>query len=70
MIRNVDKAWEQLADTCLILGREASKYDITIVIEPLNKSETNIINSVAEGYKLAQQVNHPNVKLLADFYII
>lgn len=61
-------AWKQLVDVTKMVGEEASKYDITIVIEPLNKNETNIINSVAEGLKLVKEVNHPNVKLLADFF--
>lgn len=63
-----DEAWKQLIETCILLGNEAEKYGITIVIEPLNTGETNIINSVSEGLKLAQEVNHPNIRLLADFY--
>lgn len=63
-----DEAWRQMIEICSLLGNEAAKYGITIVIEPLNKSETNIINSVAEGLKLVKDVNHPNIKLLADFY--
>lgn len=61
-------AWEQLVNVTRIVGDVASKYGITIVIEPLNKNETNIVNSVAEGLKLVKEVNHPNIKLLADFF--
>jgi len=61
-------AWKQLVDITEMVGKEAAKYGITIVIEPLNKNETNIVNSVAEGLKLVKDVNHPNVKLLADFF--
>jgi len=63
-----DVAWKQLRDTCIKLGDEAAKYDITIVIEPLNKGESNIVNSVSEGLKFVKDISHPNIKLLADFY--
>src|SRR5690606_25425504 len=63
-----EKAWEQLKDVAKITGDIAGKYDITIAMEPLNKGETNILNSVSEGYRFVQEVDHPNVKLLADFY--
>lgn len=41
---------------------------ITLVIEPLNRGESNIINSVAEGVAFARRVNRPEVRVLADFY--
>ena len=40
----------------------------TLVLEPLNKGETNIVNSVTEGAALVRAVNHPWVRLLADTY--
>ncbi|MEZ4902817.1 MAG: sugar phosphate isomerase/epimerase family protein [Spirosomataceae bacterium] len=46
----------------------AEKYGIMIAIEPLNRSETNFINSLAEGVEIIEAVNHPNFKLLCDIY--
>lgn len=40
----------------------------TLAIEPLNRKESNFINSVADGVKLAQAVAHPKIRMLADFY--
>ena len=45
---------------------KAKKYGIIIAIEPLRKAESNIINTVSEGARLAKAVDSPNVKLLAD----
>lgn len=39
-----------------------------LVIEPLNRKESNFINSVSDGVRLAQMLNHPKVRTLADFY--
>jgi sugar phosphate isomerase/epimerase len=61
-------AWAQLVDFCQMLGPIAQRHGVTIAIEPLNRSECNIINTVAEGARLAREVDHPNIKLLADGY--
>ncbi|APW40075.1 hypothetical protein RD110_25090 [Rhodoferax koreense] len=40
----------------------------TLVIEPLNRKESNFINSVTEGVALAKKLSRPEVRGLADFY--
>ena len=43
------------------------KYDITVVIEPLTlKGDNNYINSVAEGFAVAEAASLPHIELLAD----
>jgi D-psicose/D-tagatose/L-ribulose 3-epimerase len=72
--RMVPKGWDmqvgldQFAETLVCIGNEAARHGITAVIEPLNTRESNIVNSVSEGCRLAEQVGHPNVMVLADFY--
>lgn len=39
-----------------------------LVIEPLNRKESNLVNSVAEGVRFAKQVDRPEIRVLADFY--
>jgi len=67
---SIDEAKEQLVEFVTLAGRVAGTYGITIAIEPLNKRETNIINSVIEGLEIVQAADHPFVKLLADLYHI
>ena len=62
------KGWSYLVNTARLVGEVASQYDLSIAMEPLNKRETNIINSVAEGIRFVNEVDHPNIRLLADFY--
>jgi sugar phosphate isomerase/epimerase len=40
----------------------------TLVIEPLNRKESNFVNSVTEGVDLAKKLGRPEVRGLADFY--
>lgn len=65
-----DEAYRRLIEVTRLTGQAAAEYGVTVVIEPLNRSETNMINSVAEGADLRAAVNHPNVKLLGDYYHI
>ncbi len=65
-----DEAFRALARVCVLCGEAAEKYGLTVVIEPLNRGECNMINSVAEGACLRAAANHPRVQLLADYYHI
>jgi sugar phosphate isomerase/epimerase len=63
-----DEAVNQLADFCRRVAPVARANGITIVVEPLRKQETNIINTVREGLALVRAVDRPEIKLLVDYY--
>ena len=46
----------------------AEKYGVIITIEPLRKTDSNIVNSALEGAALASQADSPFIKCLVDFY--
>ena len=43
----------QLVDFLQLVAEETAEHDLTLAIEPLNRRESNILNSVAEGVVLA-----------------
>lgn len=63
-----DQAWVQLRTLLTTLAPIAARHRITIAIEHLNRGESNILNTVAETSRLAQEVAHPHVRLLIDAY--
>lgn len=67
---SAETAWTQLRDFLRQAGETiaAKKYDLVIAIEPLRKPESNIINTVGEAARLARDVNHPNIRIIVDFY--
>jgi len=65
-----EQASEALADIFSKIAGIAAGYDITIALEPLNRGESNTVNSTLEGYELVTRVDHPNFLLLADYYHI
>ncbi|MCX7817778.1 MAG: sugar phosphate isomerase/epimerase [Kiritimatiellae bacterium] len=62
------RAREQFLDICRRMGPLAAEHGVTVVLEPLNRSETNFFHTVAEGIEMVDAVGHPNIQLLADIY--
>lgn len=53
----------------LLLAADALKGSgTTLAIEPLNRRESNIANSIAEAVRFAKVINRPEIRVLADFY--
>jgi sugar phosphate isomerase/epimerase len=63
-----EEAAEQFVAFCKKIAPLAEKYGVTVVIEPLNSSETNFINTLGEGAQIVEAVNHRNIRLLCDIY--
>lgn len=62
------KGKAQFIEFCQKLGDRIKDLKVTIVLEPLNKGETNILNSVTEGIEYVDAIGRPRIQLLADFY--
>jgi sugar phosphate isomerase/epimerase len=63
-----ERAWNQLVELLRDMDPVARSYGMTIAIEPLNRKESNIVNTVREGLQLATAVNRDHIKLLVDYY--
>lgn len=63
-----EEAWEQLVCVMRVFADEAQKHDQTVVIEPLNTGECNIINTVEDSVALMKATDRPNVRAHVDFY--
>ena len=63
-----DTARSQILD---FLGWCADAHETTgvvVVVEPLNKTESNVLNTVGEGAEYVRALNRPGVRNLADTY--
>jgi sugar phosphate isomerase/epimerase len=63
-----DLAWGQLVRFLRLCADIAEPLNVTMAIEPLNHTESNVINSYLEGVELARDVDRPAVRVLADIY--
>jgi sugar phosphate isomerase/epimerase len=63
-----DKAWAQLVALGRGLAEILAGTALTLAVEPLNVGESNILTSVPEAKRFAEEVDRPQVKILADYY--
>lgn len=64
----VERGKDQLNEFLILCNECGKKNDLTIAVEPLNRKECNVINTVKEGLKLVNDLKLPHIKLLADTY--
>ena len=64
----MERAWEQVVETLLLVDEIIGQRDIKIAIEPLCRVESNIVVNAHEGLQLAQEVDRANIRLLIDYY--
>lgn len=62
------RARQQIVDFAKTAAGLAQPHGVTLVCEPLNRGECNIINSVAEAMEYVRAVDHPNFQCLVDSY--
>jgi len=59
-------AWKRAVEMFQGACDKARDAGVTLCIEPLGKTETDFINTVAEGLKMVREINHPNFKVHLD----
>lgn len=57
-----------LSDALEDLGEHAKQYQVPLLFEPLNRYETNMVNTVEGGVDLLRSLSTRNVRLLADLF--
>jgi sugar phosphate isomerase/epimerase len=57
-----------LGDALVGLGEHARQYGVKLIYEPLNRYETNMVNTVEQGVSFLQSLKTDNVVLLADLF--
>jgi len=62
-----ETAHKQFADFIRRAAVEAEKQEITILIQPMPRESTDLINTVAEALAFVDEVGRPNVRLLVEY---
>jgi sugar phosphate isomerase/epimerase len=57
-----------LGEALEALGEHAKQYRVPLIFEPLNRYETNLVNTVEAGLSLLNTLSTKNVVLLADLF--
>ncbi len=49
-------------------GKQAETHGVPLLVEPLNRYETNLFNQLGQTAQFLQTLNTPNVRILADLF--
>lgn len=62
------EGFEQYVEALCICAPLAEKHGVVLVVEPLNRGECNLVNTVLEGAAAVARVDRPGVRLLVDIF--
>lgn len=63
-----ESALDWLGEALAELGDHARQYGTVLLYEPLNRYETNLVNTIADGASFLRGAGATNAKLLADLF--
>jgi D-psicose/D-tagatose/L-ribulose 3-epimerase len=61
-----ERAW--CVENLKQVGKIAKEYGIVVGVEPLNRFETDMINTVDQALSLVNEIAHPNIKISLDTF--
>lgn len=65
-----ETAFSEVADFLRWTGEIAAEEGLTIAIESINRSETNMMNRIPDVARMVHAVDLPNVRMHSDYYHI
>jgi D-psicose/D-tagatose/L-ribulose 3-epimerase len=60
--------WARAVHSLAEVADYAAERDVALAIEPLNRFETDLVNTVAQGARLCDDIGRPNAGLLLDTF--
>ena len=64
---SVEEAKKHFARGLASVADHAQRRGVKILVEPLGKRTTDVVNTMAEAWELAKRVNHPAIQIMFDF---
>ncbi|CAG4990945.1 D-tagatose 3-epimerase [Dyadobacter sp. CECT 9275] len=61
-----ERAW--CVETLAEVGKIASDYGVVVGLEPLNRFETDMVNTVDQALSIVNEVSSPNLKIVLDTF--
>ena len=62
------KAYDQFRDFLGFVTDQAAARGITVGLEPLNREETNLINTIPEALAMLREASRPSLRLTVDYF--
>ncbi len=65
---SIDEAKKHLADGLAAVADHAQNRSVQVLIEPLDKTQTDVVNITAEAMELVEKIDHPAIQTMFDFH--
>lgn len=65
-VRNHQVGW--IVECCRECGAHANTYGVRVVVEPINRYETNFLNTIEQSVDFIRRVDLSNVGIMADTF--
>jgi len=62
------REWDLAVEGLSMAGRMAADHGVTLAIEPLNRFETDLINTAEQVKRLVRQINLPSMRIHLDTF--
>lgn len=60
--------WKRAVDTQRLIGDHATKHEVTIGLEALNRFECYLVNTMRDLSRFVDEVAHPNIQAMYDTF--
>ena len=60
------KEWNLAVDNLRVVCEAAAKSNLSIAIEPLNRFESDLVNTCSDVSRMIDDIDHPSAKILLD----
>ena len=65
---SIDEAKKHFADGLAAVADHAQAKSVQVLIEPLDKTQTDVVNITAEAMELVEKIDHPSIQTMFDFH--
>ncbi|MCD6394195.1 MAG: TIM barrel protein [Planctomycetes bacterium] len=65
---SIDEAKKHFADGLAAVADHAQSRGVQVLIEPLDKTQTDVVNTTAEAMELVEKIDHPAIQTMFDFH--
>ncbi len=65
---SIDEAKKHFADGLAAVADHAQQRGVQVLIEPLDKSQTDVVNTTAEAMEIVDKIDHPAIQTMFDFH--
>jgi D-psicose/D-tagatose/L-ribulose 3-epimerase len=60
--------WQRAVEGLSLAGDSVARYGVRMAVEPLNRFETDLVNTISQGVDLIDTINHDHVQLHLDTF--